>query len=79
MRLLIYDISIRWQSWPSIFSPTRRQTDTASLRVVFPALADRAGEARVALRWLKARILVDGCPPADLALIARSLAPPAVT
>jgi len=47
----------------------------AGADVTLLAAADRAGEVRAALRWLKARILVDGCPPSDLALIARSLTP----
>ena len=47
----------------------------AGADVTLLAAADRAGEVRAALRWLKARILVDGCPPGDLALIARSLTP----
>jgi RecB family exonuclease len=47
----------------------------AGADVTLLAAADRAGEVRAALRWLKARILADGCPPGDLALIARSLTP----
>lgn len=39
--------------------------------VALHAAADRAGEVRVALRWLKERILIEGCAPDDLALIAR--------
>ena len=35
--------------------------------------ADRAGEARVALRWLKARLMEDGMRPAEIALLARSI------
>ncbi|NLG26878.1 MAG: hypothetical protein GX557_03155, partial [Chloroflexi bacterium] len=37
--------------------------------------ADRAGEVRAALRWLKARILVDGKAPGEVALLARNVAP----
>ncbi|MBE2237341.1 MAG: PD-(D/E)XK nuclease family protein [Caldilineaceae bacterium] len=37
--------------------------------------ADRAGEVRAALRWLKERIVVDGCRPDELALLARNLTP----
>jgi RecB family exonuclease/superfamily I DNA/RNA helicase len=47
----------------------------AGADVTLLAAADRAGEVRAALRWLKARILADGCAPGDLALIARSLTP----
>lgn len=36
---------------------------------------DRAGEVRAALRWLKARIVSDGCRPGEVALLARSVAP----
>ncbi|NLE76001.1 MAG: hypothetical protein GX605_04535, partial [Chloroflexi bacterium] len=36
---------------------------------------DRAGEARAALRWLKARLVQDGLRPGEVALLARSLAP----
>lgn len=43
--------------------------------VALRAAADRAGEVRVALRWLKERILIEGCAPGDLALIARNLTP----
>ena len=47
----------------------------AAADVTLLAAADRAGEVRAALRWLKARIVLDGVAPDDLAVIARSLAP----
>lgn len=36
---------------------------------------DRAGEVRAALRWLKARIVLDGCRPGEVALLARTVTP----
>lgn len=36
---------------------------------------ERAAEVRAALRWLKARILLDGCRPGEVALLARNIAP----
>lgn len=36
---------------------------------------DRAGEVRAALRWLKARLVVDGMRPGEVALLARNMAP----
>jgi len=39
------------------------------------AAADRAGEVRAALRWLKARLVRDGCRPGEVALLARKVAP----
>ena len=36
---------------------------------------ERAGEVRAALRWLKQRIVVDGCRPGEVALLARDVAP----
>ena len=36
---------------------------------------DRSAEARAALRWLKARIVLDGCRPGEVALLARTVAP----
>lgn len=41
--------------------------------VTLLAAADRAGEVRAALRWLKQRIVIDGIPPQDLLLLARSV------
>jgi RecB family exonuclease len=39
------------------------------------AATDRLGEVRVALRWLKERIVVDGMVPGEVALLARSITP----
>ena len=36
---------------------------------------ERAGEVRAALRWLKQRVLLDGCRPSEVALLARNVAP----
>ena len=36
---------------------------------------ERAGEVRAALRWLKQRIVLDGCRPGEVALLARNVAP----
>ena len=36
---------------------------------------ERAGEVRAALRWLKQRIVFDGCRPGEVALLARNVAP----
>ncbi len=36
---------------------------------------DRPAEARAALRWLKARLVQDGLPPGQTALLARNIAP----
>ena len=36
---------------------------------------DRASEVRAALRWLKARIVLDGCATHEVALLARDIAP----
>lgn len=47
----------------------------AAAAVTLHAAADRAGEVRTALRWLKERIVLDGWLPNELALIARDLAP----
>ncbi|MFN8468705.1 MAG: hypothetical protein U0X20_24315, partial [Caldilineaceae bacterium] len=41
--------------------------------VTLLAAADRAGEVRAALRWLKQRIVLDGVPPHNLLLLARSV------
>ncbi|MGH2536015.1 MAG: PD-(D/E)XK nuclease family protein, partial [Candidatus Promineifilaceae bacterium] len=38
-------------------------------------LPDRAAEARAGLRWLKERIVRDGCRPGQVALLARDLLP----
>jgi ATP-dependent helicase/nuclease subunit B len=43
--------------------------------VTLIAAADRAGEVRAALRWLKARLVLDGCSAGEVALLARNVAP----
>jgi hypothetical protein len=37
------------------------------------AAADRSGEVRAALRWLKQRVVLDGAPPGELVLMARNV------
>lgn len=41
----------------------------------FLEVSDRSREAREAVRWLKQRIVHDGVPPAQCAVLARNLAP----
>jgi ATP-dependent helicase/DNAse subunit B len=43
--------------------------------VTLIAAADRAGEVRAALRWLKARLVREGCRPGEVALLARKAEP----
>ncbi len=57
-----------------LFTGHRAPTDHAE-NVRLLATADRAGEVRAALRWLKERIVVDGCQAGELALLARNLSP----
>jgi len=52
-----------------------KSTVAAGSAVTLIAAADRSGEVRAALRWLKERIVVDGARPGEVALLARSLAP----
>jgi ATP-dependent helicase/DNAse subunit B len=51
--------------------PSKRDAGGA---VEFVEAPDRAAEARAALRWLKARIRLDGMRPGELALLARDTA-----
>ena len=51
------------------------EPEEASAAIELVEAPDRAGEAREALRWLKARIVLDGVPPGELALLARDIAP----
>lgn len=53
-------------------SPTPLSSDSA---VEFVEAQDRRQEVRAALRWLKARIVNDGTPPHQVALLARDLSP----
>jgi RecB family exonuclease/superfamily I DNA/RNA helicase len=50
-------------------------TVAAGTSVTLLAAADRGGEVRAALRWLKERIVVDGVKPGETALLVRSLTP----
>ncbi len=58
----------------SLFEP--RATPLPANNVVeFLEAQNRAAEAREALRWLKARIVRDGAPLSDVAIVARDVAP----
>jgi len=46
-------------------------TPNAPAGVELVAAPDRASEARAALRWLKARVVQDGMPIHEVALLAR--------
>jgi ATP-dependent helicase/DNAse subunit B len=56
----------------SLFRPQRLAAASVA-PVTLLAAADRGGEVRAALRWLKQRIVVDGLPPGELVLLARSV------
>ena len=43
--------------------------------IAFLEAQNRAAEAREALRWLKARLVRDGTPPGEVAVVARDVAP----
>lgn len=43
--------------------------------VTLHEVADRPAEVRAALRWLKQRIVWDGVPPSEVALLARDMTP----
>ena len=58
----------------SLFRAGGSQAD-ASGTVELVEAPDRSAEARAALRWLKARIVLDGCRPGEVALLARNVAP----
>ena len=57
-----------------IFEPNPAPLSTNDV-VEFVEAQNRRQEARVALRWLKARIVQDGMPPREVALLARDLSP----
>ncbi len=50
-------------------------TQLAGSAIALIAAPDRAAEVRAALRWLKERLLLDGCLPHQVALLARNVAP----
>jgi len=58
----------------SIFVPNAPPAPAAGV-VDLIAATNRTGEVRAALRWLKMRIVQEGCTPAQVALLARSLSP----
>ena len=55
------------------FTPLNNTREAEPVALV--AAADRAGEVRAALRWLKARLVLDDCRPGEVALLARDLSP----
>ena len=56
-----------------LFIPPAAAALPLAAPVTLLAAADRAGEVRAALRWLKQRTVVDGIPPHDLLLLARGV------
>lgn len=52
-----------------------RERMAAGCAIELAEAPDRAGEVRAALRWLKARIVLDGCRPGEVALLARTVEP----
>jgi ATP-dependent helicase/DNAse subunit B len=58
----------------NLFRAGGSQAD-ASGTVELVEAPDRSTEARAALRWLKARIVLDGCRPGEVALLTRNVAP----
>ncbi len=57
-----------------LFVPAPATIDAAGAVDLIEA-PDRAGEVRAALRWLKQRLVLDGCQPGEIALLARHTAP----
>ena len=56
-----------------LFMPPASADGPLAAPVTLLAAADRAGEVRAALRWLKQRIVLEGVPPDDLLLLARDV------
>lgn len=57
----------------SLFGPLSPSASAPSAPLTMMAAADRTGEVRAALRWLKACAVDDGVAPGELALLARNL------
>jgi RecB family exonuclease/superfamily I DNA/RNA helicase len=57
-----------------LFRPAVARVDGAGAVELIEA-PDRPAEVRAALRWLKARLRLEGCRPAEIALLARNLTP----
>jgi ATP-dependent helicase/nuclease subunit B len=57
-----------------LFRPDVAAVDAGAAVALIEA-AGREAEVRAALRWLKQRIVLDGCRPAEVALLARNVAP----
>ena len=55
--------------------PLPVQTPSPSPQVEMIEVTNQAAEVRAALRWLKQRIVHDGCRPHEVALLARSIQP----
>jgi ATP-dependent helicase/nuclease subunit B len=51
------------------------QPQPAGETITFVEAQSRSEEVRAALRWLKARVVLDGMAPGEVALVARDLAP----
>ncbi len=58
----------------NLFEPTA-PPQPADEAITFVEAPNRSEEVRAALRWLKARVVLDGMAPGDVALIARDLDP----
>jgi ATP-dependent helicase/DNAse subunit B len=59
----------------TIDAPDAPQRDNGAAAVSMLEAPDRAAEVRAALRWLKQRIVFDGCEAHEVALLARQMAP----
>ncbi len=57
-----------------LFEPLVRSADPPGEALQWLEAPNRAVEARAALRWAKERIVRDGIPPGEVALLARNLA-----
>jgi hypothetical protein len=57
-----------------MFRPTPERAEAAGAVDLIEA-PDRPTEVRAALRWLKARLHLEGCRPGEVALLARDLTP----
>ena len=58
-----------------LFEPTTSRASAGEMTITFLEAQNRAAEAREALRWLKARLVRDGTPPGEVAVVARDVAP----
>lgn len=56
-------------------APSSSSPPPAGDAIALIEASDRAAEVRAALRWLKERLLLNGCRPHQFALLARNMAP----